>query len=288
MERVSLSASTKTRSKIFHKSKWWKYVLSLLICIIYLLPVYVLINMSFKQFTDMTSRMLPPTYLFLDNFKSAFFDGDILTAFKNTIIITVSVVSIEVVFGCMAAYALARKNTRLTRMVSAFCMSVMMIPSLSILVGVYTEIVSFGGVNQYWGLIAISSSFGLPLSIFLFSNFIRSIPVELDEAAAIDGAGVLHTFWSIILPQLKPVTVSVVILKGVGAWNDYLYPSYILQKTNMYTLTLKIKQYFGSQDNSSDLHGAAAVAVLCILPVIVIYLCLQKYFIQGQMDSAIK
>ena len=111
---------------------------------------------------------------------------------------------------------------------------------------------------------------------------------ELDEAAAIDGAGVLRTFWSIILPQLKPVTVSVIILKGVTAWNEYLYPYYILQKPSKYTLVLLIRQFFGGADSAQNMHGAAAAAVLCVLPLVVAYLCLQKYFIQGQVDSAVK
>jgi raffinose/stachyose/melibiose transport system permease protein len=84
------------------------------------------------------------------------------------------------------------------------------------------------------------------------------------------------------------VTVTVIILKGVGAWNDYLYPYYILQKSSLYTLVLLIKQYFGSADASSNLHGAAAVATICVLPVIVLYLFLQKFFIRGQVDSAVK
>lgn len=126
------------------------------------------------------------------------------------------------------------------------------------------------------------------MSIHLYTNFINSIPVALDEAAAIDGAGVLRTFWSIILPQLKPVTVSVIILKGVTAWNEYLYPYYILQKPSKYTLVLLIRQFFGGADSAQNMHGAAAAAVLCVLPLIVAYLCLQKYFIQGQVDSAVK
>ena len=122
----------------------------------------------------------------------------------------------------------------------------------------------------------------------MYVNFITSIPISLDEASILDGAGAFRTFWSVILPQLKPVTVSVIILKGVGAWNDYLYPSYMLQKPKKYTLVLLIKQYFGSSTSAMDLNGAAAVAVVCVLPLIILYLSLQKYFIQGQIDGAVK
>ena len=202
--------------------------------------------------------------------------------------IAVGTVAIEVVFGCMAAYAFARNRSRFNSFMQSFCLGIMMIPPLSILVGVYTELVALGGINQQWAVIVIAAAFGLPMSIHLYTNFINSIPVALDEAAAIDGAGVLRTFWSIILPQLKPVTVSVIILKGVTAWNEYLYPYYILQKPSKYTLVLLIRQFFGGADSAQNMHGAAAAAVLCVLPLVVAYLCLQKYFIQGQVDSAVK
>lgn len=272
----------------FHKSNWWKYVLSIFIAILYLVPVYVLFNMSMKNFTDFSSRILPPNYLYFGNYIDALADGKIFLALRNSIIITVSVVLVEVVMGCMAAYPLSRNRGRGSKILMSFVMGVMMIPPMSILVGVYTEMVTLGGINKLWSVVAISSAFGLPLSIFLFKNFITSIPIALDEAAAIDGASVLRTFWSIILPQLKPVTVSVIIMKGVSAWNEYLYPSYMLQKSDTYTLILLIKKYFGSADSSSNLNGAAAVAALCILPVVILYIFLQKYFIQGQVDSAVK
>jgi raffinose/stachyose/melibiose transport system permease protein len=266
----------------------WKYIVSLFIILIYILPIYVLVNMAFKQPTDLGSRLALPAYLDFSNFTKAFEGGKILKALCNTMLIAAGTVAIETVFGCMAAYAFARNHSRFNRFMQAFSLGVMMIPPLSILVGVYTEIVSLNGINHAWAVIAITSAFGLPMSIHLYTNFIQSIPVALDEASAIDGASVLQTFWRIILPQLKPVTVSVVILKGVGAWNDYLYPYYILQKPSNYTLVLLINQYFGSADSAQNMHGAAAVAVLCVLPLIVIYLVLQKYFIQGQIDSSVK
>lgn len=166
-------------------------------------------------------------------------------------------------------------------------MGVMMIPSLSILVGVYSTLVSMHAVSTYWGIVVVSVAFGLPMPIFLYTNFISTIPKSLDEAASIDGCNAIQTFFRIILPQLKPITVSIIILNGVGMWNEYGYSLYILQKPKMYTLTLMIAQYFSSSA-VSDLNGAAAAACIAIAPVILIYLFLQKYFVQGQMDGAVK
>lgn len=275
-------------STLFRRSIWWKYVVGLFIAVIYLLPIYVLINMSLKSFTDLGSRIIPPSQVYWGNFNEVFKSGKFLPALFNTAKITLGTILIEVVLGCAAAYPLARNSSKINSLVYSFIMGTMMIPALAILVGVYTELVAFNGINQTWSVIAITTAFGLPLSICLFTNFIHSIPVALDEAAAIDGAGVIKTFWIVILPQLKPVTVSVIILKGVGAWNDYLYPYYILQKPKTYTLVLLIKQYFGSADSSSNLHGAAAAAVLCVLPLLVLYILLQKYFVHGQLDSSVK
>ena len=108
-------------------------------------------------------------------------------------------------------------------MIRAFVLGIMMVPPLSILVSLYSIIVKMGGVNQYWGIILVLLTFELPQAIFLYSNFISSIPTALDEAAALDGCGPVRTFFLIIFPQLKSVTASVVILAGIHCWNDYQF-----------------------------------------------------------------
>lgn len=131
----------------------------------------------------------------------------------------------------------------------------MMIPPLSILVGVYTELVALGGINQQWAVIVIAAAFGLPMSIHLYTNFINSLPVALDEAAAIDGARRSAHVLEHYPAAAEAVTVSVIILKGVTAWNEYLYPYYILQKPSKYTLVLLIRQFFGGADSAQNMHG---------------------------------
>lgn len=266
----------------------WKYVASLIIIVIYLLPIYVLIVMSFKEKTDFSSKLALPEYLYLENYRKALIESGFLSALWNTFVIVAATVAIVVILGCMAAYPLARNRSRTNDFVKSVCMGIMMIPSVSILVGLYTEMVALKGINKLWSVIIIGAASGLPTAILLYTSFMTSIPQELDEAAALDGASHLTAFWKIILPQLKPVTATIVIQQGVGAWNNFLYPSYFLQKPEKYTLVLLIRQFFGANDSGGNMNTAAAVAVLSTLPIIILYLCCQKYFVQSQIDSANK
>jgi raffinose/stachyose/melibiose transport system permease protein len=270
----------------FRKKDWWKYIISLIILFIYLFPFYVIINVSLKPFNDTSSRIVAANPVYWGNFQQIFKSGEIFIGIKNSLIITVFVLIVEIVIGCLASYALARNQTRFNSIVRSLIMGVMMISPLTTLVGVYSTMSKIHGTSTYWGIVLVLSSFGLPMVIFLYTNFISSIPRVLDEAAAIDGASNLQTFFMIILPQLKTVTVTVIILQGVGTWNEYTYSYYFLQKSDMMTITLVIKQFFGSVMN--DYGQAAANAVIGMLPLIIVYLFLQKYFIQSQVDSAIK
>ena len=268
------------------KQNWWKYLIAVCILVVYLLPIYVVVVTSLKPVTDHTSRLLPPTEIYWENYVRAFQNSNILNAIKNSFIITVGPVLIVVVAGCLAAYPMARHRNRLSKSMKTFVLGVMMVPGMSMVVGIYSTLVSIHAISTYWGIIAVSAAFGLPMSIYMYCNFIRAIPISLDEAAYMDGAGVLRTFFQIILPQLKPVTASVVLMQAVSTWNEYGYSLYILQKKEMYNVTLTVKQFFGEQ--MKDLNGAAACAVIAIVPVIIVYLFLQKYFVQGTMDSAVK
>lgn len=268
------------------KGYWWKYLCASLIIFVYLMPLYVLVMRSLKGITDMSSYMSFPQKIYLENYTTIFKEGILMRAFWNSGIVTILSVVLEIVLACMAAYPLARNNTRFNSFVRSMFMGVMMIPPLTILVGVYSFLVGIHATNTYWGLVLTLVAFGLPMAIFLFTNFISSIPRALDEASIIDGANVIQTFFYIILPQLKPIIATVVILHGVSTWNEYAYSQYVMQKTELVTITLAIRRYFSSVSN--DYGGAAAAAVLAILPITVLYLILQDYFVQGQVDSAVK
>ena len=258
----------------------------LLIALIYLSPFYILTTISFKPVSDLSSYWKFPKELTWNNFKVAIEDAGILDSLGRTALITLSVVVLVVIVSAFTAYPLARRSNRLNRIISTFVLGIMMVPPLSILVSLYSIVVKMGGINEYWAIILVMLTYQLPQGIFLYTNFIKAIPTAFDEAAAIDGCGPIQTFFRIILPQLKPVTTSVVILSGINCWNDFQFSRYILQSTDMNTATLSIASFFSQ--TYSDLNSAAASAMIAIFPVIIAFLFLQKYFIQGMMDSAIK
>ena len=259
---------------------------AILILTLYVSPFYILATISFKPVSDLSSYWIFPKQPIIDNFKTAIEQAGIISSLLRTAFITVCVVSLVIIVSALAAYPLARRRTKLNKINIAFILGVMMVPPLSILVSLYSIIVTMGGVNQYWAIILILITYQLPQAIFLYTNFIRAIPVTLDEAAAIDGCGPFTTFFKIIMPQLKPVTASVAILSGINCWNDFQFSRYILQSSEMNTVTLSISQFFSQ--TYSDLNSAAAAAMVSILPVVIAFLLLQKYFIQGMIDSSIK
>ena len=259
-------------------------IIGFIVIVIHIIPFYILFTTALKSRGDNSSRWLLPAKINWGNFASALEDGKILQAIAVTLIITASATILIIIIGALAAYPLARYKSSLSKFLSL--LGVMMVPPLSVLVPMYRLMVTLGGINTYWGIIILSVTYGLPLSVFMYSNFIATIPYELDEAALIDGCSRYSIFLRIILPSLKPVTASVIILTSIGIWNDYSFQLYILQKPDLRTITLMLTSFFG--EGNTDLNAAAAAACLTIVPLIVIYLCLSKYFVQGTVDSAVK
>lgn len=265
---------------------WLQTLVALLIIALHITPFYIMVNMSLKELSDRSSRWMPALHPYFQNYPTAIEHGNLLSAMWNTWIIAFLSVIIIVVAGAMAAYPLARKTSRRNRIILTLIVGVMMVPQLSILVPLYKEMVSLKGINHLWGIVIVSATFHLPMAIYMYSNFIKSIPKDLDEAAMIDGCSMMQSFFYVILPCLKSTTVSVIILNGVGIWNDYQFQLYFLQKPAMRTITLAISTFF--TDSKQDLGAAAAAAFIVVLPPVMAYIFLQRYFVKGAMDSAVK
>jgi len=265
---------------------WWKEGLALFICLIHVLPFYILLTTSFKAADDFSSKWVAPGYLYLDNFINAWQEAHLDRAITNNIIVTVSAGVLLVVIGSIASYPLARVRTRLNKAVYGIFVSAMIVPPLTILVPLYRFMVDIGGMNRLWGIILLHVTFALPMTIFLYTGFIRSIPYELEEAALIDGAGRFKLFYRILLPLLKPITATVVIVTCVNIWNDYQFSVFFLQRSEVHTITIALSGFFSQYNNY--IGWVAAGSLLGAIPITLVYLLLQRYFIQGLASGAVK
>ncbi|MCI1691143.1 MAG: carbohydrate ABC transporter permease [Actinomyces sp.] len=269
------------------KSKAVIGLVLILFCLIQLLPFYFAITTAFKGQADLSSVWTLPLHgVTLDNFASAIEDGKILRAILNSALITVVVTALTCVLGALASYPLARRRTVANRSFEIFTLGVMMVPPLSILVPLYSMLNRMHLLNTYAGLILPLLCLQLPQAIFLYSQFLRSIPITLEEAARVDGANQVQTFFRIVLPLLKPVSATVVILTAVAVWNEYALSSYIMSRDTMRTLAPAIATFFGAQ--GSNVNAAVAASLLGVIPVVVAYLFLQKYFMKGMLAGAEK
>ncbi|WP_222706641.1 carbohydrate ABC transporter permease [Lacisediminihabitans profunda] len=252
----------------------------LAVILLQLLPFYVALTTALKSRTDLSSQwLLPIGDLFWGNFATAIRDGGILRAIGNSAVVTVAATAIVCVLGALAAYPLARRRTTLNKAVLLGIIGLIMIPPLSILVPLYSMLNRLGAINTYWGIILVMATTQLPLAIFLYSSFMRSLPIAVEEAAVMDGANLLQVLFLVIFPMLKPVTATVVILAGVAIWNDYALSVYVLTDPQVKTIAPAIGAFFSTQ--SSNLGAAAAASLMGFLPVLVAYLFLQRYFIRG-------
>ncbi|MEK4063361.1 MULTISPECIES: carbohydrate ABC transporter permease [Paenibacillus] len=264
----------------------WQIALMALIGVVHIVPLYLLVSTAFKKESDLSSKWVLPGYFNLDNFKNAWQYANLDRAFINNIIITFFAVLLILVVGSLASYPLSRFQTRLNKFVYILFISALIVPPLTVLVPLYQFIVDLNGLNTYWGVILLNVTFNLPMTIFLYTGFIGTIPKELDEAGMIDGTSRVGLFFKIILPLLQPVTVTAIILSGVSIWNDYQFSLFFLQTTSMHTLTVALSAFFSQF--TSNLSWVAAGSLMSMLPLTLLYLFLQRFFIAGLSAGAVK
>ncbi|GAA3936139.1 carbohydrate ABC transporter permease [Microbacterium soli] len=259
----------------------------LLAVLLQLLPFYVTVTSAMKRRSDLSSQWLPPSDgIHWQNFATAILQGGILRAIGNSAIVTVGATVLVCVLGALAAYPLARRATVTNRLVLAGVIGLIMIPPLSILVPLYSMMSSWHAINTYGGTILVMTATQLPLAIFLYTAFMRGLPISIEEAASVDGAGAVQVLFRVVVPMLKPVTATVVILTSVNVWNDYALSVYLMRSPEMRTIAPATATFFST--TSSDVGAAAAAALLSALPVLIVYLVLQKYFIKGMVAGSEK
>ena len=253
----------------------------------YLVPFILVVINAFKPTREFLENPLAlPAMVSFTNFAVAFEKMNFLRGLQNTFVITASSVLLIALFSSMAAYLMVRTNWKSTKLLFLCMVSAMIIPFQALMVPLVKIYGSMGILNNQTTLIYMYLGFGAPMAIFIYHGFIKSVPLEIEEAAMIDGCSQKRTFFSIVFPLVKPISFTVVILDVLWVWNDFLLPSLVLIKPGQRTLPLSTFYFFGTY--TVDYGLLMAGLLMTILPVIVIYLFLQKYIIQGVMQGSIK
>ena len=261
----------------------------LLLSLIFLIPIITVVLNSFKnKFSiSQTPFVLPSgdTFVGFENYISGIEDTGFITAFFWSLFITVFSVLVIVVFTSMTAWYITRVKSQSNRILYYLFVFSMIVP-FQMVMFTMSKIANVLKLDNPFGLILIYLGFGAGLSVFIFSGFIKSVPISLEEAAIIDGCNAFQTFWRVVFPILKPTAITVAILNTMWIWNDYLLPSLVIG-SDYKTIPIAV-QYLKGGYGSVDMGAMMAMLVLAILPVIVFYLSCQKYIIQGVAAGAVK
>jgi len=261
----------------------------LVVSFVFFIPIITVLANSFKdKFSiSQTPFVLPnsDTFAGVENYINGINDTGFLSAFFWSLFITVGSVAVIVLFTAMTAWYITRVKTRLNQALYYLFVFSMIVP-FQMVMFTMSKIANILSLDNPFGLIIIYLGFGSGLSVFIFSGFVKSIPLSLEEAAIIDGCNVLQTFWHVVFPILKPTAITVAILNTMWIWNDYLLP-YLVIGSDYKTIPIAV-QYLKGGYGSVDMGAMMAMLVLAILPVVIFYLSCQKYIIKGVAAGAVK
>ena len=261
-----------------------------LVSIIFVAPIFiVLINsMKSKTFINLETFKLPTeeSYVGLENYKTAITQYDFLKALGWTLFITVLSVAVILICCSMTAWFITRVKNVFTKIIYLLCVFSMVIPFQMVMFTLSGTADSLH-LNTPWGIVIVYLGFGAGLAVFMFTGFVKSIPIEVEEAAMMDGCSPLRTFFCVVLPMMKPTFISVGILEAMWIWNDFLLPYLVLDIKEFKTISIVI-QYMKGSYGRVDMGAIMACLIMAIIPVVVFYLCAQKYIVKGVAAGAVK
>ena len=267
----------------------WTLLLGVL-AVIFLIPVALVVVNSFKSrlyiAADPFSLPAGDTLVGFQNYLTGLTTAGFPAAFGRSVFITVFSVAFIILGTSMTAWYIVRVRSRLTRVLYYLFVFSMVVPFQMVM---YTMTYVVGSLNldNVAGIVPVYLGFGSGLSVFMFAGFIKGIPLDIEEAATIDGAGPMQTFFRVVLPVLRPTAVTVAILNAMWIWNDYLLP-YLTLGTRQKTVPVAIQIAMQGAYGATDYGGLMAMLVLAIIPIILFYLFCQKYIIKGVIAGAVK
>lgn len=271
---------------ISKKTNWSVTLLLLIGTILILFPLYLTITISFKTPQELAGNLLAlPNSWSLNNFATAIEMTNFFDALKNSVFVTLFVVIFTVLTNSLVAYVIARNmHKKIYKMIFYYFVSAMFVPFPIIMLPIVKQ-TSAWGMDNLVGLIILYIVFNLSFNCFIYVGYIRSIPIELEEAAVVDGASTWKVFWKIIFPILAPMNATVAILTCLGTWNDFLLPLVILDQE---MATLPLVQYVFQSEFGTNYNTAFASYLMALLPMIIVYVLAQKWIISGVMKGSIK
>lgn len=265
-------------------------ILFSVISILWVCPIVLVLINSFKKKAYISRKpfAIPSGKMFvgLDNYINGIKKTGFFQAFGWTLFITVGSVLVIIICTSMCAWYISRVKNGLTTSIYYLCLFSMIVPFQMVMFPL-SKIADMLKLNTPWGLIVVYLGFGAGLAVFMFTGFVKSIPLEIEEASMIDGCTPLQTFFKVVLPVMKPTCVTVAILQAMWIWNDYLLPYLILDMKRFKTISIAV-QYLRGGYGAIDLGAMMGVLVLAIIPIIVFYLFCQKYIIEGVVAGAVK
>ena len=261
-----------------------------IISIGYIFPIMLVFINSFKKKAYISRKPFDipngKMYVGLENYVRGIKQANFFEGAKWSTVITVGSVFLIILCTSMCAWYIVRVKNALTKAIYYLCLFAMIVP-FQMEMFTLSKLANSLGLNTPWGLWIIYLGFGAGLSVFMFTGFVKSIPIEIEEAAMIDGCNPLQTFFGVVLPVLKPTCVTVAILQTMWIWNDYLLPYLVLNLKKYITIPIAV-QYLKGGYGSVDMGAMMGVLVLAIIPIIVFYLFCQKYIIEGVVAGAVK
>lgn len=262
------------------------FIVGLFLSLSYVLPFLLVFVNAFKPTDEILENPLTwPQAFTWENFSQAMAKMKFFMSLTNSIIITVLSVSALILVSSMLAYYLSRTKTKFSKGIFLILVASMIVPFQALMIPFMSLFAQFVSLNNRAALIFFYIGFGTALSTFLYHGFISNIPLELDEAAAVDGASDLTIFWKIIFPMLRPITATVAIVNALWIWNDFLLPRLVLTRD---TQTLPLSTYLFYGQYSTEYGQAMAGLLLAVIPIIAFYLVLQRQFISGISSGAVK
>lgn len=262
-------------------------VIAISLAILFLYPVLFALISAFKSNGEILKNPVAfPSKFYLQNFIDLFQQSDFATAIRNSLILTIVSEAIIVCIVPMAAYGIERSESKITKIIYTYFLAGMMIPFHLYMFSLFKEMKMFGLFGNMFGPIVNYVAGSIAFGSLLYCSFLKGIPLEIEEAAKIDGCTAFQTFWKVTFPLLGPCTGSMVILNGLGIWNDYLMPYLVLPSGRAKTITVEIASFVGQYSARWDIVFAGTI--VSILPALLIFCMFQKYFVKGIMAGAAK